>query len=177
MKKMNCLIFLSVLFVGLCNCTSNKKDTNAQKTITETENVIYLNDETNFSSVTTTMDEKGNPLSLTNFLYLTMVRISFGGFWKDEQDGYFFYRLLFCSWSEAQWLFVEKIEVSKFDDFTLISRFKIQEKDFNGNWWYDCEPKIEWISPTVVKLSFKTDNFEDRSEREFILDLTKLSNQ
>jgi len=78
-------------------------------------------------------DEEGNPLSMINFLYLTMDRISFGSVWKDEQGKYFFYRLLLNSWGDAQWLHVEKIEEDKSGNFKLVNRYQIREKDFDGN--------------------------------------------
>ena len=152
------------------SCSLNRKNTNAQEVKTEISNLY----------IATTIYEENNPCSLTNILYLTMIGMSRGDTWQDEQDEYFFYRLVFSSMGEHYNLDVEKIGwlSNESDHLNLVSRIRIQEKDFDNNWWYGDVPKIEWISPTVVKLSFAiAGNWEDKSEKEFILDLTKIFNQ
>jgi len=94
------------LILTACSNTPQKADKTDN---TETNDTIFLQKENNLSSITMDFDEKGNPLSMINFLYLTMDRISFGNVWKGEQGKYFFYRLLLNSWGDAQWLYVEKM--------------------------------------------------------------------
>ena len=165
MKKVNYLILSSLLFVSFYGYSLDKKETSTENAKTETvllsENIKALFEE--------------NPS--TNILYLTLDKVSRGWFWQDEQGRYFFYRLLFASVEDAELLYVEKIEWDDESDYLkLVSRFEIQEKHFGNNWWYDFEPQVEWISPTVVKLSFTTDDWNDRSIKDFYLDLANLKN-
>jgi len=172
MEKVNYFILTSMLFVCLYSCSPSKKDTNVQEIKTVKIDTIYLHKKTSV----TTVYEADNPISTTNILYLTTNRISSGETWKDEQGSYFFYRLLFASMGEHKRLVIEKIGwiSDESDHLKLVGRAEIQEKDFDGNWWYNCEPRTEWISPTVVKLSFTTNDLENRSEKEFDLDISKI---
>ena len=185
MKKVIYLILSTVLFVSFYNCSPNNQDTNAQDAKTVIRDTVYLYKEAETETKCDVFSYEyvgaifyTNPSSLTNILYLTMDRMFRGKIWNNEQGGYFFYRLLFASVGDAEFLFVEKIDWIEEEEgkefFKLVSRFRITKEHFNGNWWYDGAPKVEWISPTVVKLSFATDNWEDRSEKEFYLDLAKL---
>jgi len=169
MKKIIYLIVSSMLFVSFYGCSLNKKETSTQYTKTDTKGTVFLSE-----NVNALFEE--NPS--TNILYLTMDRMFRGRIWKDEQGDYFFYRLLFASGGDAEFLFAEKIQLienSFFEYFNLVSRARITSKHFGGNWWYDFESQVEWISPTVVKLSFTTENWYDRSIKDFYLDLEKIT--
>ena len=154
------------------SCSPSTKDASMQETET-----IVIKDTVYLETPITTVYEEGNLSSVINIAYLTIDRVSYGGRWETKQGKEYFYRLIFTSMGEQQNLYVEKIGwiSDDTDHLKLVSRAKIQDKDFGGNWWYDGTPRVEWISPTIVKLSFTTDDWEDRNEKEFILDISKIN--
>jgi hypothetical protein len=174
MTKINYLIFKILLFVSFYSCSSNDKNAPMQAETVIIRDTIYLNSK---ETPITTVYEEGNLSSIINIAYLTMLKVSYGDRWKNKLGEEYFYRLVFTSIEECEQLYVEKIGWinNESDHLKLVSRAEIRDKDFDGNWWYDCVPKIEWISPTVVKLSFTTDDLEDRSEKEFYLDISKIN--
>ena len=169
MKTKIFLIISCCFFVVFLGCSTDKKNANVQnETVLQVDTIfvrdtVFLYREYSVSTMSTT----NTPTSIDNYIYLTLNRIFWGNSrweaWQDEQGKSFVYRLL--STHKGR-LYVEKIGwIGSYDEHYLANRVEICPQIFGMDDFVFLQ-KVEWISPTIVKLLV--------NDKEYALDIPRM---
>ena len=155
MKKAAFSLTLAFAGISLLGCSAETAELDAKKNDTVfIRNTVYIEEES----------------AISDDFYFSINSIYAGNCWEKENDWYY-YRILFTSIEEQDYIYIEEIKIIADSKVKLIKRTKIQPKlfgiEFFGLDSFHYKPElIEWISPTVVKLLIE--------KKEYKLDISKM---
>jgi len=158
MKKAAFSLTLAFAGIGFLGCSAETAELDGKKNDT-----VFICD-------TVYLEEKS---AISDDFYFSINSIYAGNCWEKENDGdyWYYYRILFTSIEEQDYIYIEEIKIIADSKVKLIKRTKIQPQLFGiesfGLDSFHYKPElIEWISPTVVKLLIE--------KKEYKLDISKM---